>query len=47
MEVTNNERAIDAWAQPGLRHFIEQLPEVARLFKQSHTSKVLESGISI
>lgn len=47
MPAQNNERAIDAWAQPGLKHFIEDVPEAARLFKQSHTSHIIESGTSI
>jgi predicted TIM-barrel fold metal-dependent hydrolase len=42
-----NERAIDAWAQPALKHFIEDVPEAARLFKQSHTSHIIGSGVSI
>ncbi|MEK6304075.1 MAG: amidohydrolase family protein [Acidobacteriota bacterium] len=46
MPATNNERAIDAWAQPALKHFIEDVPEAARLFKQSHTSHIIESGIT-
>ena len=46
MPATNHERAIDAWAQPALKHFIEDVPEAARLFKQSHTSHIVESGIT-
>jgi uncharacterized protein len=46
MPARNNERAIDAWAQPALKHFIEDVPEAARLFKQSHTSHIIDSGIT-
>ncbi|HWO00489.1 MAG TPA: amidohydrolase family protein [Blastocatellia bacterium] len=44
--LNNNERAIDAWAQPALKGFFEHLPEVARLFEQSHTSHIIESGVT-
>ncbi|MFY9570689.1 MAG: amidohydrolase family protein [Blastocatellia bacterium] len=45
MAALNTDRAIDAWAQPALMNF-DDLPEVARLFKQSHTSHVIDSGIT-
>jgi len=47
MRTVNEERAIDAWAQLGTKGFAEHLPEVARLFKQSHTSHLLEAGVSV
>jgi len=37
---------IDAWAQPALKGGYEKMPEVARLFKQSGSSRVLEEGIT-
>jgi uncharacterized protein len=38
---------IDAWAQPALKEFVRHVPEVASLFKRSHSSRVLEAGVSI
>ncbi len=37
---------IDTWAQPARRDAFEKLPEVARLFKQSGSSHLLESGLT-
>ncbi|MBL8205996.1 MAG: amidohydrolase [Blastocatellia bacterium] len=37
---------IDAWAQPATRAAWEKMPEVARLFQQSGTTKILESGLT-
>lgn len=37
---------IDAWAQPAFKGGYEKMPEVARLFKQSGSSHVLEGGIA-
>ncbi|HKP85780.1 MAG TPA: amidohydrolase family protein, partial [Blastocatellia bacterium] len=37
---------IDAWAQPALPRMQARMPEIARLFKQSGSSRVMESGIS-
>lgn len=37
---------IDAWAQPASKDAAAKLPEVVRLFKQSGTTKWLESGLS-
>jgi len=37
---------IDAWAQPALRQGLLELPEVVRLFKQSGTANLLETGVT-
>lgn len=37
---------IDAWAQPATRAAWEKLPEVGRLFQQSGTAGILESGMT-
>src|SRR5215210_1075259 len=37
---------IDAWAQPARREAFEKLPEVARLFKQSGSAHLLETGLT-
>lgn len=37
---------IDAWAQPARREAFEKLPEIARLFKQSGSAHLLESGLT-
>ncbi|MFN0107326.1 MAG: amidohydrolase family protein [Blastocatellia bacterium] len=42
----NNLPIIDAWAQPARREAFEKLPEVARLFKQSGSAYLLESGLT-
>ncbi|HXG68039.1 MAG TPA: amidohydrolase family protein [Blastocatellia bacterium] len=39
-------RAIDAWAQPALAHMAQKLPEIARLFKQSGSAHLLETGVT-
>jgi len=39
-----DDKIIDAWAQPALKEGFEHLPEIARLFKQSGSSDILESG---
>lgn len=40
-------RIIDAWAQPAFKEMFEHLPEIARLFKQSGTTHILEKGVPI
>lgn len=40
------ELIIDAWAQPAPRGAYEKLPEIVRLFKQSGSSQVIETGIT-
>lgn len=37
---------IDAWAQPARRDAFEKLPEIARLFKQSGSTQLLETGLT-
>jgi hypothetical protein len=37
---------IDAWAQPALKSAFEKLPEIARLFKQSGSAHLLQTGLS-
>jgi uncharacterized protein len=37
---------IDAWAQPALANALKKLPEIARLFKQSGSSHLLETGLT-
>jgi uncharacterized protein len=38
--------AIDAWAQPALQQIAHKMPEIVRLFKQSGTAQVLETGVT-
>jgi len=37
---------IDAWAQPATKEAAEKMPEIARLFKQSGSGKMLEQGLT-
>ena len=37
---------IDAWAQPALANALKRLPEIARLFEQSGSSHLLETGLT-
>jgi predicted TIM-barrel fold metal-dependent hydrolase len=37
---------IDAWAQPATKEGFEKMPEITRLFQQSGSSRILESGLS-
>ena len=37
---------IDAWAQPAFADSLKKLPEVARLFEQSGSSHLLETGLT-
>ncbi len=37
---------VDAWAQPAFKETFQDLPEIARLFQQSGTRQVLETGIA-
>jgi hypothetical protein len=37
---------IDAWAQPATRAAWEKMPEVGRLFQQSGSAQILESGLT-
>ncbi len=46
MLASNSLPIIDAWAQPARRDAFEKLPEVARLFKQSGSSHLIENGLT-
>jgi predicted TIM-barrel fold metal-dependent hydrolase len=46
MSKNKNELIIDAWAQPAIKGSYEKLPEVVRLFKQSGSSQIFESGMT-
>jgi len=37
---------IDAWAQPAFKDMLSRVPEIGRLFAQSGTASVLESGLT-
>jgi len=37
---------IDAWAQPAQREALAKMPEVVRLFKQSGSAQLLETGLT-
>ena len=37
---------IDAWAQHALVDALKKMPEIARLFKQSGSSHLLEAGLT-
>ncbi len=37
---------VDAWAQPALKQITQHLPEVARLFQQSGSGHILETGVA-
>jgi len=38
---------IDAWAQPAFADSLQKLPEITRLFKQSGSSHLLETGLTV
>jgi hypothetical protein len=46
MPVDKTRPIIDAWAQPALSNALKKLPEIARLFKQSGSSHLLENGLT-
>src|SRR6185295_6368803 len=37
---------IDAWAQPAIKDAYAKLPEITRLFKQSGSTRMIESGLA-
>jgi uncharacterized protein len=39
-------QAIDAWAQPAFKHLFQRVPEIERLFKQSGSGQILETGVT-
>jgi predicted TIM-barrel fold metal-dependent hydrolase len=46
LSATKAELIIDAWAQPATRAAADKLPEILRLFKQSSSARILETGLS-
>ena len=46
MSVNKTALIVDAWAQPATKEAMEKLPEVVRLFKQSGSSSVMETGMT-
>src|SRR5262249_2695901 len=46
MPIDETYSIIDAWAQPALANALKKLPEIARLFKQSGSSHLLETGLT-
>lgn len=42
----NTNLIIDAWAQPAMKQALEKMPEIVRLFKQSGSTQILESGLT-
>jgi uncharacterized protein len=46
MPIDKTYSIIDAWAQPALADALKKLPEIARLFKQSGSSHLLEAGLT-
>ena len=46
MAILSNLPIIDAWAQPARRDAFEKLPEIARLFQQSGSTHLLETGLT-
>lgn len=46
MPATTNLSVIDAWAQPAFRELFQHMPEIARLFRQSGSSQLLDTGVT-
>lgn len=46
MIMSKTDFIIDAWAQPASPKAFERMPEIARLFKQSGSAHLLETGLS-
>ncbi|HKX32194.1 MAG TPA: amidohydrolase family protein [Blastocatellia bacterium] len=46
MSMPETRQAIDAWAQPATAKIARLLPEVVRLFQQSGSAQLLESGVT-
>ncbi|MEW6735912.1 MAG: amidohydrolase family protein [Acidobacteriota bacterium] len=44
--MTNTIKAIDVWAQPASKNIAQHMPEVVRLFQQSGSAQLLETGIT-
>ncbi len=45
--MSNQPDIIDVWAQPALASMVDSLPEIARLFRQSGATGLLESGVAL
>jgi uncharacterized protein len=46
MPVTTSLPVIDAWAQPAFKGLFQHVPEIARLFRQSGSAQLLETGVT-
>jgi predicted TIM-barrel fold metal-dependent hydrolase len=46
MTLNPTPQIIDAWAQPGTKRSFELLPEIERLFRQSGSGHLLETGVT-
>lgn len=46
MALENDNSIIDAWAQPAIKNAYRKLPEITRLFKQSGSTRVIDSGLA-
>lgn len=46
MSADDNRTVIDAWAQPAFKEMFENLPEIQRLFRQSGSAGLLETGMT-
>src|SRR5215216_342883 len=46
LTVNKTDLIIDAWAQPAIKSIGEKLPEIARLFKQSGSAQIIETGLA-
>jgi predicted TIM-barrel fold metal-dependent hydrolase len=44
---TDTHGAIDAWAQPAFKQFFQHVPEIVRLFQQSKTAHILQTGVTV
>jgi len=47
MTTEQNHFIIDAWAQPATREGFARMPEIARLFQQSGSAALLETGLTV
>ena len=45
-ETAKSNFIIDAWAQPATANGFAKMPEIVRLFKQSGSAQLIESGLS-
>lgn len=47
MTTDHNQFIIDAWAQPATRNGFARMPEIVRLFQQSGSAALLETGLTV